>query len=499
MLGDLSLYTSGLSHVLQFEVLGVLFIGTLIGVIFGVIPGLSPVIGISILIPFTFKMETVLSFALLMGMYCGAMFGGSISAIIANIPGTPAAIVTVQDGYPLAQRGEAGRAIGIATISSFIGGVFSVFMLALFAPLVAAWALKLSAPEFFAIAVFGISVIAYVSSGTMVKGFIGAVLGLLLSTVGADETSGNLRFTFETNELLGGLPMVPLMVGLFGFAELLRIAESGVAGYKQIVTVGKILPSLRELKRLLGSIMRGSVIGVFIGAVPATGGTIAAIVSYGIEKRISKHPETFGKGETQGIAAPESANNASTGGAMIPMLTLGIPGDIVTALLIAAFIIHGLFPGPLLFRNNPDVISAIFLLLMLANFIFLFLGLLGARYFAKLITLPRGLLVAMILCLSIAGTYSIQNSVFDVWVYLFSGIAGFFLTKAGIPAAPIIIGFVLGPILESYFRQALIMSFGNPLELITRPIAAVFLVLTLLLTIIPYVANWILKRRRNKG
>jgi putative tricarboxylic transport membrane protein len=496
MLGDFSLYTAGLSNTLQFDVLMILFFGTFIGVIFGVIPGLSPVIGVSILVPFTFKMDTVPSFALLLGMYCGSMFGGSISAIIANIPGTAAAIMTVQDGYPLAQRGQAGRAIGIATISSFIGGLFSVFILAFFAPIIAAWALELSAPEFFAVAVFGISVIAYVSPGTMVKGFIAATIGLLLSTVGVDEISGYPRFTFETNVLLGGLPLIPLMVGLFGFAEVLRIAEKGIAGYKQIAGVGKILPSLGDLRRLLSSITRGSIIGVFIGAVPATGGTIAAIVSYGVEKRLSKHPETFGKGELQGISAPESANNASIGGAMIPMLTLGIPGDIVTALLIAAFIIHGLFPGPLLFRNNPEIVSSIFLSLMIANVLFLGLGLAGARYFARLVTLPKGLLVAMILCLSIVGTYSIQNSVFDVWVYLVAGIAGFFLTKVGVPVSPIVIGFVLGSILESYFRQGLIMSFGKPLEFVTRPIAATFLGLTVLLIISPFIVEKILSKKR---
>ncbi len=496
MIGDFSLYTAGLTHTLQPDVLLILFAGVFMGVIFGVIPGLSPVIGVSILVPFTFKMETVPSFSLLLGMYCGAMFGGSISAIIANIPGTPAAIMTVQDGYPLAQRGEAGRAIGIVTISSFIGGVISVFALGFFAPVIAAWALRLSAQEFFAVAVFGISVIAYVSPGTMTKGFIGATIGLLLSTIGVDEVSGNPRFTFETNVLLGGLPMVPLMVGLFGFAEVLRIVEKGAIEYKQEVKVGRVIPKFNELKRLFGSIIRGSAIGVFIGSIPATGGTIAAIVSYGIEKRLSKHPETFGKGELRGISAPESANNASTGGAMIPMLTLGIPGDIVTALLIAAFIIHGFYPGPLLFRNHPEVVSSIFISLMISNVIFLCLGLIGAKYFAKLVALPKNLLVTMILCLSIVGTYSIQNSVFDVWVYVVSGIAGFFLTKAGFSVSPIVIGFVLGPILESYFRQGLIMSYGKPLEFLTRPIAATFIGFTLLLLISPYVVGKIFGRKK---
>ena len=491
-MGDFSLYTAGLALTLQPQTLLILFIGTFLGVIFGVIPGLSPVIGVSVLIPFTFMMEVVPSLALLLGMYCGAMFGGSISAIIANIPGTPAAIMTVQDGYPLAQKGEAGRAIGIATVSSFIGGVLSVLALGFFAPIIAAWALKLSAPELFAVALFGISVIAYVSPGSLLKGLLGAALGLLLSTVGVDETTGHPRFTFDLPVLLGGLPRVPLMVGLFGFAEVLRIAEKGPAAHALIAAVGKVLPRLGELWRLSGTILRGSAIGVFIGAVPATGGTVAAIVGYGIEKRISTHPETFGQGEIRGIAAPEAANNATTGGAMIPMLTLGIPGDIVTALLIAAFLVHGLFPGPLLFKNRPEVVSSIFLSLALANGMFLVLGLAGARYFARLVTLPRDLLVTLILCLTIVGIYSIQNSVFDVWVYLAAGIAGFFLTKAGVAVSPIVIGFVLGPILESYFRQGLIMSYGDPWQFVTRPIAAAFLALTLLLLLSPVLMDKLL-------
>lgn len=493
-IGGLSLYTAGLARTLQPDILLLLFLGTLIGLVFGVIPGLSATIGIAILTPFTFRMSTEASFAVLLGIYCGSTFGGSISAVLANIPGTISAVMTVQDGYPMAQRGEAGRAIGLATVSSFIGGILSVFALALFAPIIAAWALKFSAQEYFAVTLFGISVIAYVSGTSMLKGFISAVLGLLAGTVGVDPTTAYPRFTFGLTELLEGLPLIPLIVGMFGFAEVLRMAEKNPSRFMRVTEVGKIVPRLAEIFRMAGTLARGSIIGVFIGAVPAAGGSIAAIISYGVEKRISSHPETFGQGEPRGIVAPESANNATTGGAMIPMLTLGIPGDLVTALLIGALIIHGLFPGPLLFKNNPEVVSSIFISLLLSNFIFLALGLLGAKYFAKLITLPRDVLLTMILCVSVVGTYSIQNSVFDVWVYLVGGILGYVLTKVGVPVAPFVIGFILGDMLESYFRQGLILAYGNPLQFFTRPIAAAFLILTITLVFCPYILRLLAKK-----
>jgi putative tricarboxylic transport membrane protein len=306
-----------------------------------------------------------------------------------------------------------------------------------------------------------------------------------LGAVGMDPTTAFPRFTFGMTELLGGLPLIPLIVGMFGFAEVLRMAEKAFYSQERIREIGKILPGWGEIKRLFGTFLRGSFIGVFIGAIPAAGGSIAAIISYGVEKRISRHPETFGQGEPRGIAAPESANNGTTGGAMIPMLTLGIPGDLVTALLIGALIIHGFFPGPLLFKNNPEVVSSIFISLFLSNCIFLVLGLLGARFFAKLITLPRDVLLTMILCVSVVGTYSIHNSVF--------GILGFVLTKLGIPIAPFVIGFILGDMLESFFRQALILSYGNPLNFFTRPIAATFLILTGLLAVSPSVIKKFIK------
>jgi putative tricarboxylic transport membrane protein len=497
-LGFLELYTAGLANTFQPDVLLFSLIGTATGLIFGAIPGLSATIGVAILTPLTFSMKTEPSFALLLGVYCGSIYGGSISAILINVPGTIAAIMTTLDGYQMCKKGEAGLAIGLATTASFIGGVISALALAFLAPPIAEFAIHLSAQEYFAVCLFGISVIVYISGDSLLKGGISAALGLLLATIGLDPTTAYARFTFGSTDLLGGVNLIALMVGMFGLAEVMRLAEGEAVVLKNIATVDRVVPKLRELWDLRYTLLRGSVIGVFIGAVPATGGSIAAIVTYGLEKRISRHPETFGRGEHRGIVGPESANNASTGGCMIPMMTLGIPGDIVTAILIGALILHGLRPGPILFRDNPAVVSSIFLLMLISNFIFLFLGLFAARYFAKLITLPRYALITMILCLATVGTYSIENSLFDVWILLVGGVAGYVMTKIGIPVTPLILGFTLGPLLESYLRQGLILSYGNPIDFFSRPISATFFALTVLVFVSPYFVRMFAERGKKK-
>ncbi len=482
----LSLYSAGLLNILQPDILLVLIAGTAIGMVFGVIPGLSATIGVAIFTPLTFAMDTYMAFALLLGVYCGSIYGGSISAILINIPGTPAAVMTRIDGHPMAVNGEAERAIGLATTSSFIGGIISVFFLAFFAPLIAKFALQFSAHEYFAVCIFGISVIAYISTGSMLKGFISGFLGLLLSTIGMDPVEGYSRFSYGNIELLGGLEMIPIMVGVFGIAEVLKMIEGRKEKVNILSKINRTLPSFNMIKKMFGTVIRGSIIGVFIGAVPATGGTIASIISYGVEKRLAKNPENFGKGEPRGIVGPESANNAATGGAMIPMMTLGIPGDVVTAILIGALMLHGLSPGPMLFKNHMDLVSAIFILMFLSNFIFLCFGLFGAKYFAKVITLPRAFLVSMILCLAIVGTYSVRNSIFDIWILIFSGIGGYLMNKIRIPVPPLILGFILGKLIEINFRQALILSYGNVWDFFNRPLSCFFLIMTIFVIVSPY-------------
>lgn len=479
------LYTIGLSQVLNFNVLSMLLVGVIAGVIIGALPGLTATMGVAVMTPLTYGMSTIASFALLLGVYCGGIYGGSITAIIAKIPGTPSSIMTALEGYPMTLRGEAGRAIGIATISSFIGGIISVIILSIFAPVIAKAALAFSAQEYFAVALFGISVIAYISTASMVKGLISGFIGLLLSSIGTDPVTGYNRFTFNNLYLLSGLDVVPILIGIFGLSEILSTAEQGLSKIKVSKQINRILPTKKDMKNITPTLARGSLIGVIIGAIPAAGGTIAAIVAYGMEKRFSKHPEKFGTGIIEGIAAPESANNATTGGAMIPMLTLGIPGDAITAILISALLIHGLRPGPMLFENNPEIVSAIFIMMALANLIFLFIGLLGARVISKIINIRIGLLLPIISLFCFIGAYSIKNSLFDVGVMILFGAIGYLFNKGNFPSAPLVLGLILGPMIESNFRQAIIISQGNLLSFFTRPISGIFIFLTILLLAMP--------------
>ncbi len=495
----LGLYFDGIPLVFQFNVLLALTIGTTIGIIFGVIPGLSATIGVAIFTPLTYTMSAPVAFAILLGIYCGSVYGGSISAILINIPGTASSVMTRLDGHPLALKGEAGRAIGLATTSSFVGGIISVFLLAFFAPKLASFALQLSAQEYFSICLFGISVIAYISEGSPIKGLISGILGLLLATIGTDPITAYTRFTFGKAEIVGGFEVIPIMVGLFGISEVLKMVENKNSLPLKAEKFSRVkINSFKEILKNITTVIRGSVIGTFIGAVPATGGTIAAIISYGLEKRISRHPETFGKGEERGIIGPESANNAATGGAMIPMLTLGIPGDVVTAILIGALMLHGLAPGPMLFEQNPEIVSSIFIILLLSNILFLVLGLFGAKYFAKVVSWPKPILVSMILCLAIVGTFSVRNSLFDVWVLVIFGLIGYIMNKLGIPTAPLILGFILGGMVEQYLRQSLVLSFGNIFSFFSRPISAISIGLTILTILSPYITKVIKLPRKQK-
>lgn len=484
-----SLYTIGLPQVFNFDVLSMLLVGVISGVVIGALPGLTATMGVAVMTPLTYGMSTIVSFALLLGVYCGGIYGGSITAIIAKIPGTPSSIMTALEGHPMTLRGEAGRAIGIATISSFIGGVISVLVLSIFAPVIARVALAFSAQEYFAVALFGISVIAYISTGSMVKGLISGFIGLLLSTIGTDPVTGFNRFTFNNLYLLSGLDVVPILIGIFGLSEILSTAEQGLSKIKVTKQINRILPTKKDMKSITPTLARGSLIGVIIGAIPAAGGTIAAIVAYGMEKRFSKHPEKFGTGIIEGIAAPESANNATSGSAMIPMLTLGIPGDAITAILISALLIHGLRPGPMLFENNPEIVSAIFIIMALANLFFLFIGLLGARLISKIINIRMGLLLPIISLFCFIGAYSIRNSLFDVGVMILFGAVGYLFNKGNFPSAPLVLGLILGPMIESNFRQTLIISQGDILSLFTRPISGIFIILTILLLIMPGVKS----------
>lgn len=474
------LYLEGLSFFTNPFLFLSSFLGVLIGIVFGALPGLTSTMTIAVFIPFTFGMDPVVSFAFLLGLYTGAVYGGSISAILINIPGTPSAIATSFDGYPLCQQGRAGEAIGISTVSSAMGGFISVIVLSLAAPFIAGIALRFSAEEYVGITLIGLSIIAIISPGSTIKGLMGGVLGLMLGTVGLDPISGHARMIFGHAELLDGIDSIPVMIGVYGLAEMLtQIAKDD---HKTIVTqkLHKILPNGKDIKCLLPNIFRSSIIGTLIGAIPAAGGSIASLVAYGQEKKFGKNKDLLGTGIIDGVAAPEAANNASTGGALIPMMTLGIPGDPMTAVLMGGLIIQGLRPGPILFQQQMPFVSSIFISLLLSVVFMVIIGLLGARLFSRLITVRKNFLIPAVLVFCLVGSYAINNSLFDVGVLIIAGFAGFLLKKVNFSVAPIILGMILGPLFESNLRRSLMLSEGNWSTFVTRPFSLFFLIVVFL-------------------
>ena len=455
------LYTAGF-RLLDVNVISFMVLGVVLGLVVGSLPGLTATMGVSILVPLTYGLSMTASIMMLLGVYCSANYAGSISATLVNIPGTPSAVMTTLDAYPMALKGEAGRAIGIATLSSSLGGLFSVVTLALFSPLIASIALKFNSFEMFLVAFWGISIMAYVSPGSTLKGLLAGFVGLIIATIGYDPVTAAPRFTFGESNLLSGVDFIAAMIGLFGVSEiLLNIEKPGQNVRQEIFKIEGSLRSFKEVIKMWAVVLRSSVAGVIVGAIPGAGGTIGSIVSYAQQKRFSKHPELMGTGSPEGITAAEAANNACTGGAMTTLLSLGIPGDTVTAILIGAFILHGIQPGPFLFQKNFDLVSAIFIGMVFINILFLVFGMFGARYLARLLFIPRSILNTVILALSVVGTYAVQASMFDVMVMLvFSGL-GYVMTKQEIPRAPMVLALILGPILEQNFRRWLSLADGQ--------------------------------------
>ena len=451
-------------------------VGTAMGIIVGALPGFTATMGVAILLPFTFATPPEIGITLLLGVYVGAIYGGSISAILINVPGTPAAMITTIDGYALARRGRAGEALGVATVSSCVGGVISAIVLGLAAPQIAEFGLMFSAPEYVGLVVFALSVMAYVAPDSVVKGLVGGLLGLLLATIGMDPNTSYPRFTFGREDLLGGLELVPVMIGLFGFAEALNHVAGRRRAYAPVTeALTNVVPRIKTLLKLWKVFTRSSVIGLAVGVMPAAGPTIASVIAYNEARRNSRTPEEFGKGAVEGVAAPETANNASTGGDLIPTLALGIPGDAVTAVLMGAFMIKGLIPGPLLFRDHRDLVYALFMVLILANLCFGVMGLIGARLFSRVVRVPRYFLTPGVIVLCVVGSFALANSVFDVIVMFMFGIFGFILQRLGIPAPPIILGLILGPMGEENLRRALDMFEGDWTIFVRRPISATLL------------------------
>lgn len=494
-MGTFDLLTAGLPTFGSFYSIFLVVAGSLLGIIFGAIPGLTATMGMAIFLPMTFAMSDINGILFLIGIYVGACYSGSLSSILVNIPGTPSAIATGFDGYKMAQKGQAGRAIGYSTLSSALGGLFGVLVLMFAAPILASLALEFGAQEYTGVALLGISIVSYISFGSTMKGLIGGIVGLLLAAVGQDVITAYPRFVFGSKDLQAGLEMIPVMVGFFGVTEVLTKLEQKTEIKVVIAKIRNVLPRFSKLLRMSPMMGVSSLIGTFVGAVPAAGGAIASMAAYGIQKRFSKNSHEYGTGTAEGVVAAEAANNAAVGGAFVPMLSLGIPGDPQTAILIGALMINGLAPGPMLFATRPDLISTIYLGNVLSVIVFAIVGLAGARFFAHLIRVPRHYLLPAIMIFCIIGSYAIRNTLFDIWVLLACGLMGYLLQKIGIMPAPIILGFVLGPILEDNFRRALIMSGGDWTTFFTRPISLALMLINLLILVGPYVLGWIRRMR----
>lgn len=496
----MELWLNAVSDVLTVTNLSVILFGTLFGIIMGCLPGMSSTMAVAIIIPFTFAMDPASGIILLSAIYCASVYGGSISAILLNTPGTPAGAATVLDGYPLSQQGESGRVLGVAAVASGLGGIISAVILSTTAPFLADQALRFGAAEYFAVAIFGISVVSSLGGKNPIKGLIAGAFGILIATIGLDPIVGYPRYTFGAPELNSGLELIPVLIGLFSasqsFILIKDASKTRNANVKKMSDNSR--PSFKEVFTLLPNITRFSLIGTFIGIIPGIGGDPAAFIAYNEAVRWSKNPKNFGKGEIGGVAAPEAANNAVTGGALIPLLTLGIPGNTVTAILIGGLLIHGLRPGPMLFEENGDVVYALFFSLILTNILFMIFGVAFTKYFAAVLKVPSIILGPIILMLSIVGAFAIHNSYFDIWVMLAFGIIGYLFRQINIPTTPIVLAIILGPIAEESFRQALLQSGGEASIFFTRPITAVFLLLAVISFFTPFVRDLIQNLRAKK-
>ena len=460
-------------------------IGVFIGVLFGCIPGLTATLAIALLSPLTFNMEPVPAMIMLLGIFAGGMYGGSITAITLRTPGAPANAATVADGYPLTMQGKGGLAVGISCVAGATGGLISCTIMIFFAPILAKFALLFSAPEYFSVALFGLTAVFAVSGSSLIKGLFAALLGLLFATTGYDPILPMPRFHFGYLELSKGLPFLPAVIGMFAFAEVFRLMTEYVGDEKyEHVKIGRVIPKPAEIRSVLRFMFRGGIWGTLIGILPGAGGTIAAYVAYGDAKRASKHPEKFGHGSLEGVAAPEAGNNAVTGGAVIPMLTLGIPGDSVTAILLGALTIQGIQPGPLLFTQHTDIVYPLFAGMVLSNVFLIIIGLTVVRPFSQIATIPKPLLISFLTVFGVMGAYASSGGIFDVWVALLFGVLGFFMERHGFPVAPVVLGMILGPLLENALRQSLLLSDGNPFVFFTRPISCAFMIISILIIVI---------------
>jgi putative tricarboxylic transport membrane protein len=483
MIETLQNLSSGFATALSPSVLVYAFVGCVVGTLVGVLPGVGPLAGISLLLPVSFGLSPTTAIVLLAGIYYGAMYGGSTTSILMRIPGEAASVMTCIDGYAMTQKGRAGPALALAAVGSYVAGTASVVGLMVLAPPLADFALRFGPPEYFALLVLGLLVLAYMSAGSMAKALAMAALGLLLGMIGIDTMTGIFRFHYGVVELGDGIGVVPAAVGLFGISEILLSAGQTARGEIHKPRLRELVPSREEWRDSAWPIGRGTVLGFLIGILPGPGHVISSFVSYAVERRLSHHPERFGHGAVAGVAGPESANNAATSGAFVPMLALGLPSGAIPAIMLAAMMIHGVAPGPLLIQQQPQLFWGFIASMYVGNVVLLILNLPLVGIFVNLLRIPYAFLYPSILAFATLGVYALNNSLVDVWIMAAMGLLGYLLRKLDFDLAPIVLGLVLAPMLELTFRQSLAMSAGSYAIFVTRPIATVMLLvgLTLLL------------------
>jgi putative tricarboxylic transport membrane protein len=472
------------------------FIGCLVGTFVGVLPGLGPAASISLLLPLTFKLPPESAIIMLGGLYYGTMYGGSTTSILINVPGEAASVVTCLDGYQMALKGRAGPALGIAAFGSFIAGTFGTIMIMVMAPPLAVIALKFGPPEFVGLVFLGLTMVTYLSSGSMAKALMMAIVGLLISYIGVDIVTGRERFTLGIATIAGGFDIVPIVMGLFGISEVLLNLERSEATREVLQTkLHDLFPTKQDWKDSSAPIARGSIFGFLLGLIPGGGGLIASFISYAMEKKIAKHPETFGTGDIRGVAGPESANNAGAQGAFVPMLTMGIPCNVVLAILMGALMVHGVTPGPRLLLDHPRIFWGVVGSMYIGNVMLLVLNLPLIGMWVRLLKIPYSILFPFIFLFCLIGAYTVGNNVQDVYIMILFGILGYVMKKYDYEPAPLVLAFILGPMFENAFRQSLIISGGNPLIFLTRPIAATFLLISFVLLVSPLALRIIGRQR----
>ncbi len=490
MIDYFAIFGEALKVVTEPQLLLLVAVGTLFGLIFGALPGLTATMGVALLIPITYTMPAANALGMMLGCYIGGIAGGAVSAILLHIPGTPASVCTVFDGYPLAKQGRGAEALGWAAFASGWGSVISWVVLITLAPMLASVCLSFSSPEYAALAFFGLTIISAVSGKSIAKGILSGLFGIMISCIGLDPIYGSLRFTFGNINLLSGIDTLPAIIGFFSLPEILQGCTGKGNPQPLSIALRTFVPSLRMQLKHMVNIIRSSIIGTIVGIIPATGSGIAAYIAYDQAKRFSKDPDSFGTGNIDGVIASETANNAVCGGALVPMLTLGIPGDSVTAVMMGGLIIHGYAPGPSLFMKNPDIVGAIFTCVLLATIFMVLFQLVGIKFFVKILSVPVSYLSGTLVVLSLIGCFALRNNFFDVIVGLVLGGLGYLMVKGGFPIAPAVLGLILGSMFESEVRRSLQISQGNYSIFFTRPVSLAVILLAMFVIISAFVKNF---------